>query len=62
MDDESIKGLDYFVDLEPKKQIEFYEAVVEGLSLPQKQYHLNFFMMSAVLSYLIKFVIHRNTM
>lgn len=43
MDDESIKDLDYFVDLEPKKQIEFYEAAVEGLSLPQKTISPKFF-------------------
>ena len=36
MDDENIKDLDYFVDIQPKKQIEFYESVLEGLSLPQK--------------------------
>ena len=36
MDDENIKDLDYFVDIQPTKQIEFYEAVLEGLSLPQK--------------------------
>ena len=36
MDDENIKDLDYFVDIQPKKKIEFYEAVLEGLSLPQK--------------------------
>ena len=43
MDDENIKDLDYFVDIQPKKQIEFYEAVLEGLSLPQKTISPKFF-------------------
>ena len=43
MDDENIKDLDYFVDIQPKKKIEFYEAVLEGLSLPQKTISPKFF-------------------
>ena len=43
MDDENIKDLDYFVDIQPKTQIEFYEAVLEGLSLPQKTISPKFF-------------------
>jgi len=43
MDDEYIKDLDYFVDIQPKTQIEFYEAVLEGLSLPQKTISPKFF-------------------
>ena len=43
MGDENIKGLDYFVDIEPKKQIEFYEAILEGLALPQKTISPKFF-------------------
>jgi dimethylhistidine N-methyltransferase len=43
MDDENIEGLDYFVDIQPKKKIEFYEAVLEGLSLPQKTISPKFF-------------------
>ena len=43
MDDENIKDLDYFVDIQPKEQIEFYEAVLEGLSLPQKAISPKFF-------------------
>jgi dimethylhistidine N-methyltransferase len=43
MDDENFKDLDYFVDIQPKKKIEFYEAVLEGLSLPQKTISPKFF-------------------
>ena len=43
MDDENIKNLDYFVDIQPKKKIEFYEAALEGLSLPQKTISPKFF-------------------
>ncbi|MDA7690898.1 L-histidine N(alpha)-methyltransferase [Methylophilaceae bacterium] len=43
MDDENIKDLDYFVDIQPKTQIGFYEAVLEGLSLPQKTISPKFF-------------------
>ena len=43
MDDENIKDLDYFVDIQPKTQIEFYEAVLEGLSLSQKTISPKFF-------------------
>jgi len=43
MDDENIKDLDYFVDIQPKKKIEFYEAVLEGLSLSQKTISPKFF-------------------
>jgi len=43
MDDENIKDLDYFLDIQPKKKIEFYEAVLEGLSLPQKTISPKFF-------------------
>ena len=43
MDEENIKDLDYFLDIQPKKKIEFYEAVVEGLSLPQKTISPKFF-------------------
>jgi dimethylhistidine N-methyltransferase len=42
-DDKSIKGLDYFVDIKPKIQIEFHEAILEGLSLPQKTISPKFF-------------------
>jgi len=43
MDDENIKDLDYFVDIQPTKKIEFCEAVLEGLSLPQKAISPKFF-------------------
>jgi len=43
MDDENINDLDYFVDIQPKRKIEFYEAVLEGLSLPQKTISPKFF-------------------
>ena len=43
MDDENIKDLDYFVDIQPKTQIGFYEAVLEGLSLSQKTISPKFF-------------------
>jgi dimethylhistidine N-methyltransferase len=42
-DDRSIEGLDYFVDIKPKIQIEFHEAILEGLSLPQKTISPKFF-------------------
>ena len=42
-DDRSIEGLDYFVDIKPKTQIEFHEAILEGLSLPQKTISPKFF-------------------
>ena len=42
-DEENSKELDYFIDIKPKKSIEFYEAVLEGLSSPQKAISPKFF-------------------
>lgn len=42
MNEEDIADLDYFVDLQPKKE-DFHEAVLRGLSLPQKFISPKFF-------------------
>ncbi len=42
MNKENIKDLDYFIDLQPKKE-DFHGAVLEGLSLPQKTMSPKFF-------------------
>ena len=42
MNEEGIADLDYFVDLQPKKE-DFHEAVLRGLSLPQKAISPKFF-------------------
>jgi len=61
MDDENIKDLDYFVDIQPTKQIEFYEAVLEGLPLPQKTISPKFLYDERGSKILIKSATRQNT-